>query len=87
MEPQKMTALKGRNVVDVAAGANFTACLSDVGEVVVWAKGMMTGRALGGGVESQPEKSVAGLESIRQLSCGRKHILALSGLPALNNAQ
>ena len=81
-----MTALsrKGRNIVDVAAGKNITACLSDAGEVILWGKGIMTGRALGGDLQTQPEEKLSGLEGIGLVSCGRKHVLAVSGLPELN---
>eukprot|EP00516_Mucochytrium_quahogii_P006280 CAMPEP_0203763006 /NCGR_PEP_ID=MMETSP0098-20131031/15739_1 /ASSEMBLY_ACC=CAM_ASM_000208 /TAXON_ID=96639 /ORGANISM=" , Strain NY0313808BC1" /LENGTH=418 /DNA_ID=CAMNT_0050657609 /DNA_START=307 /DNA_END=1563 /DNA_ORIENTATION=- len=87
MEPHLMSALSGERIVSVDCGNGVSACLNDAGQVFTWGKGYNARQSgvLGHGDTSrhaQPEL-VQALAStpIKKVTCGNRHILALSGMP------
>jgi len=87
-EPHKMTALQGKRVIQTSCGNNFTCALTDNGELYTWGKSMFVARtgALGFGDNNrhaQPELVKALPETVSQISCGQRYVLALNGLPEL----
>lgn len=51
VEPHKITAIKERKIVRVSCGNNFTAALSDAGDLFTWGKSWFVARH--GGARSQ----------------------------------
>eukprot|EP01017_Pseudomicrothorax_dubius_P009399 TRINITY_DN13185_c0_g1_i1.p1 TRINITY_DN13185_c0_g1~~TRINITY_DN13185_c0_g1_i1.p1 ORF type:complete len:598 (+),score=138.05 TRINITY_DN13185_c0_g1_i1:64-1857(+) len=80
--PRQVAALKDQQVVTVACGENHTVALTKAGFVCAWGAGAHGQLGLGDLLKQNVPVSIEALEGqqIIDLSCGRRHTLALTRL-------
>ena len=82
-----MTEVSSKRIVAASAGDRYSIVLSDAGQLFSWGKSMFAAQ---NGVLAQGDKrrhaqpqlisSLANVP-IKQIACGNRHVLALTGMP------
>jgi len=78
--PQKITALKGKRVVDIACGQQHSLAVTDNGEVYGWGLNVFGQLGLGDTKDRLVPAQLTGLKDhfITSVACGSEHSIALT---------
>eukprot|EP00753_Platysulcus_tardus_P022526 PLAT9738.1.p1 GENE.PLAT9738.1~~PLAT9738.1.p1 ORF type:complete len:426 (+),score=186.57 PLAT9738.1:38-1315(+) len=90
MEPRLLTVLSDEVVISASGGDNWSSVLTARGNVYTWGGGMLKGRskALGHGSGKKRQATLLdGLPSVKAVSCGGTHGLAILGAPKLSASE